>query len=680
MTSPYPGSAFTGLPVAGPLTGVELVAVTQSGISKQTTVNAFASAHPSIAQISSGSGLTGGPITSSGTLSVVLGTGLAFSGNQIIATGTGQGTVTQVNTSTGLTGGPVTSVGTINFATIGASSLLANPATSTGYPIAVSIGTGLAFSGSTLITSGGGGGAVTSVFTRTGAVVAVSGDYSFPQISGLVDLATQVSGNLPFVNIQSTAPSVLLGNPTAVTSTPAQITLGAGIGFSGTTLINLSGAADGVVQISTGTGLTGGPVTSSGTIAFATIAPSSLWANVSTATTTPVVTTLGGGLAFSGTTIVNTSGAVDGVTSVATGTGLTGGTITSAGTVSFASIAPLSLWTNISTATAVPAITTLGAGLAFSGSTVINTSGAADGVTSITFQSGLSGATITSTGTVGISNNGVTDAMIRQGGGLSVIGRSAASTGNVADIIGTDQQVFRISGTAGFGSINIASASAITGNLSTSNLNSGTNATGTTFWRGDGTWNVPVYTYSGAVVAAGSNSGTTATQLSGYFTFQEITSGATFSGVKLPSAISGASVLLLNSTTGLIHVWPTSGQTINSSTGTYILSGSSLMEFFSKASGGYNTFPSFKGGDVNTNDVLSTLSIAANVVTDGMIVQRAASTLMGNPTTATANVQSITLGSGLAFSGNSIINTSGSAGGGTNLGLVYAIAAGNLMF
>lgn len=53
-----------------------------------------------------------------------------------------------------------------------------------------------------------------------------------------------------------------------------------------------------------------------------------------------------------------------------------------------------------------------------------------------------------------IAANGIADTHIRQSAGLSIIGRSANTTGNVADITGTDGQVLRVSGTAlGFGTI-----------------------------------------------------------------------------------------------------------------------------------------------------------------------------------------------------------------------------------
>jgi trimeric autotransporter adhesin len=68
---------------------------------------------------------------------------------------------------------------------------------------------------------------------------------------------------------------------------------------------------------------------------------------------------------------------------------------------------------------------------------------------------GSTTGTTSLTPTFTIGSNKVTDAMIRQSAGLSVIGRGANSTGNVADIAaGSDGDVLRRSGTTlGFGSI-----------------------------------------------------------------------------------------------------------------------------------------------------------------------------------------------------------------------------------
>jgi len=101
-------------------------------------------------------------------------------------------------------------------------------------------------------------------------------------------------------------------------------------------------------------------------------------------------------------------------------------------------------------------------------------------VTSVATGTGLTGGPITSSGTVSVATNGITDALLRQSAGLSVIGRSTSTTGDVADITaGSDHQVFRRSGTSvGFGAVALNQANAVTGTLPVGN--GGTGATSLT--------------------------------------------------------------------------------------------------------------------------------------------------------------------------------------------------------
>jgi hypothetical protein len=104
------------------------------------------------------------------------------------------------------------------------------------------------------------------------------------------------------------------------------------------------------------------------------------------------------------------------------------------------------------------------------------------GTTNITFVQIMSaqiysaGAGLTLSGTqFSVATNGISDAMLRQSAGLSVIGRSTNSTGNVADITAaSDYQVLRRSGTSiGFGAIDVSQSGAVTGTLATGNGGTG---------------------------------------------------------------------------------------------------------------------------------------------------------------------------------------------------------------
>jgi hypothetical protein len=170
------------------------------------------------------------------------------------------------------------------------------------------LGTGLTLTSGTLAASGAAGGTVTSVVAGSslaGGTITTSGTVSLAPVGA----------------------GVLLGNPGTASAVPGAIAVGSGLTLS-----------------STGT--------------LSAPAPAQDW-------TAGTVTTLGGGLALTGTTL-SAAGSGGTVTSVVAGAGLAGGTITTSGTVSLAAIGAGVLLGNPGTASAVPAAIAVGSGLTLS--------------------------------------------------------------------------------------------------------------------------------------------------------------------------------------------------------------------------------------------------------------------------------------------------------------------------
>jgi len=267
--------------------------------------------------------------------------------------------------------------------------------------------------------------------------------------------------------------------------------------YNGTTWVPTgSGGTGTVMQVNTGTGLTGGPITTTGTISFAAIAANSLWANNTGASAVPTVIPLSTFLQSA-----NNLSDLNNTSIARTNLGVAIGSNVEAWSpildqFSMISLIPDALFSTDGSGS-IQLSTTLPPGIVITG------------------YLPLSGGTMTGAINMGANqiNNMSNPASPQDAATKAYVDSTASgfvtsvsgtanriiSTGGVAPIIDIDatyvgQTSLTTLGTITTGLWNgtpIDLASYVSGNLAVTHLDSGTSASNTTFWRGDGVWAVP---------------------------------------------------------------------------------------------------------------------------------------------------------------------------------------------
>ncbi len=207
-----------------------------------------------------------------------------------------------------------------------------------------------------------------------------------------------------------------------------------------------------VTSIATGSGLSGGPITKTGTISIPNAGVTNAMLSNSSVTVNAGSGLSGGGTVALGGSITLTNSAQSSggtVTSISTGAGLTGGPITKTGTISIPNAGVTNPMLANSSVTVNAGSGLSGGGtVALGGSITLTNSAQSSGgtVTSISTGAGLTGGPISKTGTISISNAGVTNAMLANSS-VTVNAGSGLSGGGTVALGGTVSLGANLAGT-----------------------------------------------------------------------------------------------------------------------------------------------------------------------------------------------------------------------------------------